>query len=360
MTSNRRVLVVAPFYRYFVKGIVDAIAKQTSEVNVFIPHNRLAEIAKYLPSAGYISHVRNFTSDRLVDPMEKPSNVRIHLVNMFYLTPDARNVRIGDKLANKIKSIVEHEKTSADLLIGYFTWPCGYACLRLPNHNAAPTVLMLGESQDWIDQMRYSRNWRFVWTWKNIGTIVRGNRVDVPLMKRYNEHVISVLGGYDQRFFFPMDRITARTNIGFDTSGQIIFCMGELEKRKGVEFLIESMPGLLQSKQRLTCIIAGNGPDLERLKARTKQLDIERHVFFVGRVPFWKTCSYYNAADIFVLPTLSEGTPNVMYESLSLRYPLRRKFCWRNTRDNNLRRLWISCLSKEYRSIRRRDSYGIE
>jgi len=60
-----RLLIIAPNYIDFIKGLVNAEAKYLEDVNVLIHHNRLVEFAKYLPASGYLGFVKFFTKEKL-------------------------------------------------------------------------------------------------------------------------------------------------------------------------------------------------------------------------------------------------------------------------------------------------------
>ena len=53
-----------------------------------------------------------------------------------------------------------------------------------------------------------------------------------------------------------------------------------------------------------------------------KELNIGRDVFFAGKVAPDKIPGYMAASDIFVLPSVSEGLPNVLLEAMAARLPI--------------------------------------
>jgi glycosyltransferase involved in cell wall biosynthesis len=62
-------------------------------------------------------------------------------------------------------------------------------------------------------------------------------------------------------------------------------------------------------------VMVGDGPERERLKALCRELGVTDLVVFAGTtadVPV-----YYSLADVFVLPSRSEGSPNVLLEAMA-------------------------------------------
>jgi glycosyltransferase involved in cell wall biosynthesis len=59
----------------------------------------------------------------------------------------------------------------------------------------------------------------------------------------------------------------------------------------------------------------------EDLKAQIKKLGLENYVKLAGSKPHDEIPLWMNAADLFVLPSLSEGNPTVMFEALGTGLP---------------------------------------
>ena len=115
-----------------------------------------------------------------------------------------------------------------------------------------------------------------------------------------------------------LDRTAARQALGVD-GRYLIVSIGRLSREKGHDVLIDACARLdALLRERLTVIIVGAGPARARLEARARS----------GRVPVrfegFQPCvdQYYAAADLFVLPSRSEGSPNVLLEALAAGCPV--------------------------------------
>ncbi len=111
----------------------------------------------------------------------------------------------------------------------------------------------------------------------------------------------------------PDHRSALRARFSADT--QIVFLfLGRLEKRKGADILLQAWkefsPGLLW--------IVGTGPEEHTLQTLSNELELQ-NVSFHG--PTQTPLDFYQAADVFVFPSLKEGSPNVLLEAMSCGLP---------------------------------------
>jgi teichuronic acid biosynthesis glycosyltransferase TuaC len=322
LTSNSRILVLAPYYRDFVKGIIDAIAEKVESVTVLVHHNRLSEVTAFLPNRGYLSHVRNFGLKRLIDTGLKPTNVTISHLDMTYLVPDGKSRSLGDLVYSRANRFVTTNATRFDLIQGHFTWPCGYAAVRLAHRYAKPSVLVVHENREWLLQLARPKGSSSQWVWRNADGLFRVNKIDVPMLKKYNNNVTSIAGGFDPKAFFPLPKAEARATLGLPLAVPLIFSLGVLVERKGFHILISAMSELVLSYPNLTLVIGGDGPLRNALRKKIVSLGLENNVKMVGHIPSSLLNYYYNSADIFVLSSLSEGNPTVIFEALASGLPI--------------------------------------
>ncbi|MFB6317386.1 glycosyltransferase family 4 protein [Saccharicrinis sp. FJH54] len=96
---------------------------------------------------------------------------------------------------------------------------------------------------------------------------------------------------------------------------KIIFSAGRLSEQKGFSFLIDAAKMCKNKNPDFRFFIAGSGKLESELKTSVQQLGLERHVHFIGFIE--DLSAYYQAADVFVLPSLYEGMPNVVMEAMA-------------------------------------------
>jgi glycosyltransferase involved in cell wall biosynthesis len=98
----------------------------------------------------------------------------------------------------------------------------------------------------------------------------------------------------------------------------VILYVGQLIERKGVDHLIRALARIDRPLlRRCKVVIAGQGPEREMLEKLAVELDVNDYVSFVGKVSQADLRRWYAAADIFVLPSLSEGRPTVINKAMA-------------------------------------------
>jgi starch synthase len=95
-----------------------------------------------------------------------------------------------------------------------------------------------------------------------------------------------------------------------------IFSAGRLTEKKGMHFLIEAL-GLLRGRG-VDCdlVIAGSGPEEERLRAQADRLGLAAHVRFEGSAGRARLGALYTGCAAFALATLWEGFGLVNLEAM--------------------------------------------
>jgi 1,4-alpha-glucan branching enzyme len=101
---------------------------------------------------------------------------------------------------------------------------------------------------------------------------------------------------------------------------RLIFYIGRLVFEKGVQVLIEAMPGILSQVPEARLVIAGSGPMEEELKRMAEHLG--DRVRFVGYVDDDYRDRLYRAADVCVIPSLYEPFGIVALEAMKYGKPL--------------------------------------
>jgi len=112
----------------------------------------------------------------------------------------------------------------------------------------------------------------------------------------------------------------ARSSTGVDRS--LIVTAGRMSREKGHSLLIEALASIKQlpgvSPPKLT--IYGEGPERAALESLANSLNLHDRVQYAGYVSNLE-CAYSNAG-VFVLPSLSEGLPNVLLEAAARAVPI--------------------------------------
>src|SRR4030067_273423 len=115
---------------------------------------------------------------------------------------------------------------------------------------------------------------------------------------------------------------SCKKDLSIPEDGGVILFLSRLIKEKGVYDLIESITTVAKEYKNVYFIIAGEGPERNRMEMICKEKGIEKQVRFTGHVNNKNLLKAYSCADIFVLPTYSEAMPMVILEALAAGLPI--------------------------------------
>ena len=95
--------------------------------------------------------------------------------------------------------------------------------------------------------------------------------------------------------------------------------IGRLEAIKGNIFLIDAFYWYTLQKNDGQLVFAGDGPELEILKAKVRDLSLETRVNFLG---FVKKEDFYSKVDVVISSSSYEASPLVILESMACKLPV--------------------------------------
>lgn len=98
--------------------------------------------------------------------------------------------------------------------------------------------------------------------------------------------------------------------------------MSALERMKGIDEVLEIMPGLISAQPGIAYLVCGDGDDRPRLEAKARALNVAHAVRFTGHVPERDKADHFRLADAFVMPSFGEGFGIVILEALSCGIPV--------------------------------------
>ncbi len=105
-----------------------------------------------------------------------------------------------------------------------------------------------------------------------------------------------------------------RKSLGLPLDGLIVIFSGRLDPEKRVNHLIDIWPSILARHSDASLLILGVGSEAERLRETAG-----KNIIFKGSV--LDTAPYLQSADVFVLPSATEGLSNSLLEALSVGLP---------------------------------------
>ena len=149
----------------------------------------------------------------------------------------------------------------------------------------------------------------------NGATVAVSDAIEKDVGTLFPNHVHKlrmVPNGVDDEFF----QVPPRTGSEKIT----LISIGSLIERKGLELSIEAL-SRLKARRSVSYLIVGDGGEEERLRQVAEQHGVQGIVRFRGTVAHDRIPELLHRADVLLLPSRSEGRPNVVLEAMASGLP---------------------------------------
>ena len=210
-----------------------------------------------------------------------------------------------------------------DLVLNYWLYPEGFAAV-LTGHLIGVPVIVGSIGSDLRRITDPVTPWYVRRTLENADGVITVSgdlrRLAIARGAR-QEKVTAILNGCDRSIFHPADRAAARRELGY-SGGELILYTGTLLKTKGLAELLEAFAALAQSRPAARLALIGSGIYKETLEHIACRKGIRDRILMLGTVDSAAVSRWMQAADVFCLPSYSEGCPNVIIEALASGLPV--------------------------------------
>ena len=151
--------------------------------------------------------------------------------------------------------------------------------------------------------------------------LAQTNNQKIEIEKYSKNDIIIIPNGIDSTEY-NFNKTDMRLEMGFKSDDYLIIFIGRLHKVKGVEYLINAMKLIENSKiDNLKLLIIGDGTEKRKLKQLSNELKLD-NISFLGSISQKEIPRYLISSDIFVLPSLSEGFPVSIMEAFASGLPI--------------------------------------
>jgi teichuronic acid biosynthesis glycosyltransferase TuaC len=206
-----------------------------------------------------------------------------------------------------------------DLIDAHYFYPDGVAAVLLGRALARPVVVTArGDDLDLIAHFTIPRRW-ICWAAKHaegLVTVSSGLKRRLTALGTAPDRVRMLRNGVDLAVFRPADRDAARHTLGF--ARPTLLAVANLVAKKRHLLIVDALPELSD----VDLVIVGEGPEREAIEARARAHGVSDRVRLLGHIPQGRLPEIYSAADLLVLPSLREGWPNVLLESMACGTPV--------------------------------------
>ena len=111
-----------------------------------------------------------------------------------------------------------------------------------------------------------------------------------------------------------------RTALRIEKKSLVIGVVGRLEPEKGQIVFLKALKKVLQKLPHAKALIIGDGQERAKLEGYCKANVISDNVIFTGYIS--NVADYYQIMDLLVIPSFSEGLPNVLLEAMACGIPV--------------------------------------
>jgi glycosyltransferase involved in cell wall biosynthesis len=238
----------------------------------------------------------------------------------YYYSPGILQDRSGWFYWRSVNDAVRRvfDVAQPDLVLAYWAHPDGEAAVRAARLAGVPSAVIVGGSDVLIITLDRTRRRRVV---EVLGATDAVACVSATLRARVLELGIAAdrvhvwRQGIDARLFHPGDQAEARRRLGIDGAERVVVYVGRMIAVKGLDVLLDAMAMYHEPGIGPRLFLVGEGPLRSSLEAQARALGLSARVTFLGPMTQEEIGDWFRAADLTVLPSRSEGVPNVLRES---------------------------------------------
>ena len=300
----------------FIKQSIDSIANQKVNVTVVSPKPIV------IPFSAFPYH--NFSKLPQIEHTEKYD---LHYPRYLYIIPKKYFYPLtGISYAYFIsRYAIKNIKPKPDLLHAHFSYPDGFGMIGLAKKWKVPFVISALGTLERKVAYEGSYTSRQIFEAMNCADKVLSVSEDLKnhiVNLGISEDKVSVVpNGVDIEKFKPAGKEYARNMLNLPQDKKIVLFVGALKKIKGVDYLIEAAKSFLDTNISLYMVGRDDGMK-KSLEKKAHELKIGNYIKFTGPVNHEDITLWLSASDILVLPSLSEGRPNVILEAFACEVPV--------------------------------------
>jgi teichuronic acid biosynthesis glycosyltransferase TuaC len=327
MLKKTKLLIISDRYPHekdtisssFVKSQVDFLKRYFEKIYVI---SLTPFVPKYLSKFPFMNP--RWQRDAFASNY-KYDNVEVYFAKHITFPFNFSRQKRGDIAIKVVNKIIREYNINFDLIHAHFVYPSGYVGTELKKKHDKPLIITAhGHDIYELPFIDIEWNSKIKRTLSNSNHMITPSRKCSEILMRLDvpaENISVIPNGYDLNLFIKMPIDEARLLLNLPISKKIILSVGNLEPVKGHKYLIESMKKIHEIDSTILCVIVGSGGSKKSLETAIIKNNLSQCIRLVGAIPHNQIPLWMNACDVFILPSLIEGNPTVMFEALGCGKP---------------------------------------
>jgi len=197
------------------------------------------------------------------------------------------------------------KKYKIDVIHAHWIIPSGFLAIlykKLFNKNVKIIVTSHGGDIYGLKKFNFLKKWILINS--NYVTAVSNdiaNNIKMLTKNKTSTTVISM--GVDTNLFTP-DNYDNSIKEKYKINGKLLLFVGRLSEKKGISYLINAIPKILNEFPDTKLLIVGNGEEEHNLKKQVVELKLSKNIIFTGAISNNQLPNYYATADLFIGPSI--------------------------------------------------------
>ena len=216
-----------------------------------------------------------------------------------------------------------------DLIDAHFVYAAGVAATKVAKTLGVP-ICLTGRGED---MMRFPsmpfKGKSIRWALENADAFVGVSQQIAGEMIKHGanpDRVTTISNGVNVDQFRPLSRDECRKSLGLPVDRQIMITVGDRLELKGFHVIVDALPEILKTHPDAMYVCVGgpgrHGRDFtSEIQSRIDRLGLSDRVLLAGAQKHSELVRWYNSADLYVLASSREGSPNALMEALACGTP---------------------------------------
>ena len=149
-------------------------------------------------------------------------------------------------------------------------------------------------------------------------------KILIDYFKRNEKEIDTVYIGVDEKIFdsnkYDKEAILKEYNINNESNKFILSYICRIDLQKRPMLLVEILKKLKEKRTDFMCLIAGDGPMLNKVEEKLKKYNLSQNVKLLGNIK--ETAPIYKISDLTINCSIKEGLALTSYESISMGVPV--------------------------------------